>query len=110
MKRAPQAHPRATQQALPGRVFTVARSVGFDVHGQGEVATDHRRQDEVMAIAEDLSVGIAVGAAQGASRLSAPPGRGAVQGQTYETAALESLVALGAMEHCGQSDPRGRRI
>jgi hypothetical protein len=37
------AHPQATQQALPSRVFTAALPVGFDVHGQGEVATNHRR-------------------------------------------------------------------
>ena len=105
-----QVFPHATQQALPGSVFTVARPVGFDVHGQGEVATDHRCQDQVMAIAQDLSVGVAVGTAQGTSRLSPPPRRGAVQGQTHETAVLESLVALGAMEHCGPSGPRGRWI
>src|SRR5467141_4895105 len=94
-----QAHPHATQQALPGSVFTVARPVGFDVHWQGKVATNHRRNDEVMAIAEDLSVGIAVGTAPGAFRLLTPPHRGAVQGEAHETAALESLVALRAMEH-----------
>src|SRR3982074_3482091 len=89
-----QAPPHAAHQTLPGSVFTVARPVGFDVHGQGEVATNHHRNDEVMAIAEDLSVGIAVGTAPGAFRLSPPPRRGAVQGEAHETTALESLVAL----------------
>src|SRR5207249_11626836 len=105
-----QAHPHATRSPLPGSVLTVARPVGFDVCGQGEVATNHRRNDEVMAIANDLSVGIAVGTAQGTFRFSPPPHRGAVQGQAHETTALESLVALGAMEHRSQSGPRGRRI
>ncbi len=105
-----QAHPHATQQALPGSVFTVARPVGFDVHGQGEVTANHRRQDQVMTIADDLSVGIAVGTAQGAFQLSPPPHRGAIQGEAHETTALESLVALRAMEHRSQSGPRGRRI
>ena len=105
-----QAHPHATQQALPGSVFPVARPLGFHAHGQGEVATHHRRQDQEMAIADDLSVGMAVGTAPGALPLSPPPHRGAVQGQAHETTTLESLVALGAIEHRGPSGPRGRRI
>jgi hypothetical protein len=80
------------------------------VHGQGEVTANHRRQDQVMTIADDLSVGIAVGTAQGAFRLSPPPHRGAVQGEAHETTTLESLVALRAMEHRSQGGPRGRRI
>ncbi|PYU21664.1 MAG: hypothetical protein DMG32_20010 [Acidobacteria bacterium] len=87
-----------------------SRNCGFGVHGQGEVATNHGGHDEVMVITDDLSVGIAVGTAQGAFRLSPPPRRGAVQGEAQETAALESLVAFGTMEHRGQSGPRGCRI
>src|SRR6266700_4805850 len=98
------------QQALPGSVFTVARPVGFHVHGQGKVATNHGGHDEVMVITENLSVGIAVGTAPGAFRLSPPSRGGAVQGEAYETAALESLVAFRAMEHRGQSGPRRCRI
>ena len=77
---------------------------------EGEVATNHLGNNEVMAITDDLSVGIAVGTAQGALRLSPPPHRGAIQGEAHETTALESLVALRAMEHRSQSGPRGRRI
>src|SRR6266446_6569079 len=63
----------ASQQALPGSVFTVARPIGFHVHRQDEVAADHGREHEMMPVAGDFFLGIAVGTAQGASLLSPPP-------------------------------------
>lgn len=63
-----------------------------------------------MTVAGDFFLGIAVGTARGASLLSPPPACGPVQSEAYEAAVLEGLVALGAMEHGGQSELRGRRI
>src|SRR5215472_1631508 len=100
----------ASQQTLPGSVFTVARPIGFHVYRQDEVAADHCGEHEMMSVAGDFFLGIAVGTAQGASLLSPPPAGGPIQSEAYEAAVLEGLVALGAMEHRGQSDPRGRRI
>src|SRR5947207_15413569 len=100
----------ASQQTLPGSVFTVARPIGFHVHRQDEVAADHGREHEMMPVAGDFFLGIAVGTAQGAALLSPPPAGGPVQSEAYKAAVLEGLVALGAMEHGGQSGPRGRRI
>ena len=83
---------------------------GFHVHRQDEVAADHGREHQMMPVAGDFFLGIAVGTAQGASLLSPPPAGGPVQSEAYKAAVLEGLVALGAMEHGSQSDPRGRRI
>src|SRR5215470_525627 len=94
-----QVRAHATQQTLPRGVFAVTRPIGFDIRGQGEWATHHRRQDQVMTIAEDLSLAIAVGTAQGASLLSSSPAGRAIQSQADEMAVLESLIALGATEH-----------
>src|SRR2546427_2425852 len=76
----------ASQQALPGSVFTVARPIGFHVHRQDEVAADHGREHEMMPVAGDFFLGIAVGTAQGASLLSPPPPGGPVQSAAYEAA------------------------
>jgi len=62
-----------------------------------------------MAIADNLAVSLTVGTAPVTSLLSPPLGGSAVQDQANETAILESLVALGAMKHRGQSGPRGSR-
>src|SRR5437660_598468 len=101
-------------------IFDLPAALGHGIEAaaahatRGEIAEPIRLDDfaiaMVLAIANELSVGIAVGTAQGTFRFSPPPHRGAVQGQAHETTALESLVALGAMEHRSQSGPRGRRI
>src|SRR5204863_8087512 len=100
----------ASQQTLPGSVFTVARPIGFHVHRQDEVAADHGREHQMMPVAGDFFLGIAVGTAQGAALLSPPSAGGPVQSEAYKSAVLEGLVAFGAMEHGGQRDLRVRRI
>src|SRR6516164_6351434 len=61
----------------------------------------------MMTIANDLLLTIAVGTTQRTSPLSPSPAGRAIQRQTHEMAVLESLVALGAMQHRRQSGPRG---
>lgn len=56
----PQAVVHASQQTLPGRVLTVAWSVRFDIYGKREKAADYRRQNGVIAVADDLMLGMAV--------------------------------------------------
>ena len=102
--------PHSSQQALPCGIFAVARPIGLDVRGQDKIATNHRPQNEMMAIAKDFFFGIAIGATQRTSLLSSPSSGRAIDGQTHKTAIFKSLVALGAVEHHRQSGPSRCRI
>ena len=64
-----------------------------------------------MAIADDLACRIAVRSAQpaGRFRLPPPPGGRAIQCQAHEATPLESLVALGAVQHRSQRGAGGSR-
>ncbi len=55
---------RSAQQTLSGRVFAIARSVGFDIKREAQPRPHHAGEDQVVSIAHDLLIGIAMGTAQ----------------------------------------------
>src|SRR6202011_6168967 len=84
------------QQALPGGVLAVARSVGFPIAGQRQARSHHADHHERMLIALNLFRSVLLRPTELAAQVSPPSSAGAVQGQTDPAATVESLVALGA--------------
>src|SRR2546422_4951049 len=98
-----QVTPRAPQQALTGGVFTITRSVGFDIEREGQPGSHHAEQRQVVSIADDLARGLAKGTTQGTARGAASPHGGSVHSQSDEAAGVESLVTFGLPNRPHQS-------
>jgi len=94
-KAPPEGAHRPAQEALPGGILAVARSVGFDIQWQRETGAHHADRSEVVPVAGDLLVGIAERAAQRTTLMPAAPGGGPVDGETDEAGVFKRLVALG---------------
>src|ERR1700687_455123 len=106
----PHAPDHPSQQALPGGVLAVARSVGFPIERQRQAGSHHADHHERVLITEDLFLSVALRPAQVATQLVPPSRAGAVDGQTDPAAIVKSLVALGAMDEGEQGLPRGTGI
>src|SRR6266550_1673823 len=102
--------PSAAQQTLPGSVFAVPRSIWFNVKRERQPRPHHAGQDQVVPIAHDLVLGIAVGTAKQTSTASAPSDGGSIHGQADPAAGFECLVALGLVKDARQGGPCGSRI
>jgi len=98
------------QQALSGGVFTIARSVGFDITRQKQSRPHHTGQHQVVSIAYDLMVRIAIRTTQWTTLAGAPSDSGSIHGQADAAAGFKSLVALGLAQYPRQSGPRASRI
>src|ERR1700741_5040575 len=95
-----------TQQTLPGGIYKFTCSIGLDIKRERQPRPYHTGQDHMVPITGNLLVRIPVRTAERTTRARAPSHSSSIHGQADATAAFESLVALGLVQHVRQGRPR----
>src|ERR1700745_4120512 len=85
----------AAQEPPSGVVLAIPGAVRFDIQGQGQAGSHHTDQDQVVVVAEDLSLLISIRTAQITVFFACSSGAGSIQGKADEAAVIEGFVALG---------------
>src|ERR1700730_2509770 len=101
-------HP--SQQALPGGILAIARSVGFPIAGQRQAGSHHADHHQRMLIAQNLFRSVQLRTTELAAPVGSPSRAGTVQGQADPAAIVKGLVALGAAQEREQGLPCGTGI
>src|SRR5882724_4287120 len=98
------------QQALPGCVFAIARSVGFSIEGQRQAGSHQADHHERMLMTQNLFRSVLLWPTQVAPLVGSPSRAGAVEGQADPAAIIKGLIALGAADEGEQRLPRWASI
>src|SRR5260370_28359388 len=98
------------QQALPGCVFAIARSVGFSIEVQRQAGAYQAYHHERMLMNQNLFRSVLLWPTEVAPLVGSPSRAGAVEGQADPAAIVEGFVALGAPDEGEQRLPRWASI